>query len=54
MKIKRILKRHHVGCFDVEDENGDCFMIQLAHKIEEAWQQAQKEKTQTQPNTQTT
>jgi len=49
MKIKRILKRHHVGCFDVEDENGDCFMIQLAHKIEEAWQQAQKEKTQHQP-----
>lgn len=37
-KIKRIIQRNSWGCFDVEDENGDCFRIQLAYKIEEIWQ----------------
>ena len=41
MKIKKILKRHSPGCFDVEAENGDCFRIQLAFKIEEQWQRWQ-------------
>ena len=46
MKIKTILKRHHYGCFDVEDTDGNHYMIQLAHKLEEKWQQEQRaEKT---------
>ena len=45
MKIKRLIKRHSPGCFDVEDENGDCFRIQLAFKIEEQWQHFKKYKT---------
>tara|TARA_R110002020_G_scaffold193923_3_gene394522 strand:- start:1506 stop:1667 length:162 start_codon:yes stop_codon:yes gene_type:complete len=44
MKIKRIIRRHHTGCFDIEDESGELFMVQLAHKLEEAWQEALKEK----------
>ena len=43
MKIKTILKRHHYGCFDVEDTEGNQFMIQLAHKLEEQWHQDQKD-----------
>lgn len=44
MKIKTILKRHHYGCFDVEDTDGNQYMIQLAHRIEEQWQQEQRDK----------
>jgi len=44
MKIKTILKRHHYGCFDVEDTEGNHYMIQLAHKLEDQWQQEQKDK----------
>ena len=43
MKIKTILKRHHYGCFDVEDTDGNCYMIQLAHKLEDQWQQEQRD-----------
>lgn len=41
MKIKKLIKRHSPGCFDVEDENGDYFRVQLAFKIEEQWQRWQ-------------
>lgn len=41
-KISKILKRHHWGCFDVEDEHGNCYMVQLAYKLEEAWQEHHK------------
>jgi hypothetical protein len=44
MKIKTIIKRHHYGCFDVEDTEGNCYMIQLAHKLEDQWQQEQRDK----------
>ena len=44
MKIQTILKRHHYGCFDVEDTEGNQYMIQLAHKLEDQWQQEQKDK----------
>jgi hypothetical protein len=44
MTIKTILHRHHYGCFDVEDTEGNQYMIQLAHKLEEQWQQAQRDK----------
>ena len=44
MKIKQILHRHHYGCFDVEDTDGNQHMIQLAHKLEEQWQQEQRDK----------
>lgn len=44
MNIKTILKRHHYGCFDVEDTEGNQYMIQLAHKLEEQWQQEQRDK----------
>lgn len=36
--ITKILKRHHYGCFDVEDIAGNRFRIQLAFKIEELFQ----------------
>ena len=44
MKIQTILKRHHYGCFDVEDTDGNQYMIQLAHKLEDQWQQEQRDK----------
>ena len=44
MKIKQIIKRHHYGCFDIEDTEGNCYMIQLAHKLEDQWQREQKDK----------
>lgn len=44
MKIKRIIKRHHFGCFTVENENGDRFLVQLSHKLEEIWQAHQDKK----------
>ena len=44
MKIQTIIKRHHYGCFDVEDTDGNQYMIQLAHKLEEQWQKEQKDK----------
>ena len=45
MKITRLIERHSYGAFTVEDENGNQFFIQLAHKLEEAWQkQQEKEK----------
>ena len=51
MKIKQILHRHHYGCFDVEDTDGNHYMIQLAHKLEEQWQQEQRDnKTMTEMN----
>jgi len=43
MKIKTILRRHHYGCFDVEDTDGNQYMIQLAHKLEDQWQQEQRD-----------
>jgi len=43
MKIKQINRRHHYGCFDVEDTEGNQYMIQLAHKLEEQWQQEQRD-----------
>jgi hypothetical protein len=43
MKIQTILKRHHYGCFDVEDTDGNQYMIQLAHKLEEQWQQEKRD-----------
>ena len=42
MKITKIIERHSVGAFTVEDDNGNQFFIQLAYKIEEEWQKAQK------------
>ena len=51
MKIKQILHRHHYGCFDVEDTDGNQYMIQLAHKLEEQWQQEKRdEKTMAEMN----
>jgi len=44
MRIKQILHRHHYGCFDVEDIEGNQYMIQLAHKLEDQWQQEQRDK----------
>jgi len=44
MKIKTILRRHHYGCFDVEDTEGNQYMIQLTHKLEEQWKQEQRDK----------
>lgn len=43
MKIKTILRRHHYGCFDVEDMEGNQYMIQLAHKLEDQWQKEQRD-----------
>ena len=43
-KITKILKRHSTGAFDVEDENGNCWFIQMAFKLEETWQAEQREK----------
>ena len=37
MKITKLLKRHHAGCFDVEFEDGSRAMVQLANKLEDAW-----------------
>lgn len=42
MKIKSLIERHSYGAFTVEDENGNQFFIQLAFKLEEAWQRQQK------------
>jgi len=51
MKIQQIIKRHHYGCFDIEDTEGNQYMIQLAHKLEDQWQQEQRDKkTMTQMN----
>jgi hypothetical protein len=36
-KIVAIIERHSPGCFTVEDENGDQFIVQLAFQLEEAW-----------------
>ena len=44
-RITKILKRHLPGCFDVEDENGNCFYIQQAFKIEEIWQKRKNKPT---------
>jgi len=35
MKIKRVIKREHPGCFVVEDEGGNQYLVQLAYKLEE-------------------
>ena len=40
MKITRIIKRHHIGCFTVEDELGDHYLVQLDRGLEEIWQKA--------------
>ena len=40
MKIARIIKRHHIGCFTVEDESGNYFLVQLDLGLEEIWQEA--------------
>jgi hypothetical protein len=40
MKITRIIKRHHIGCFTVEDEVGDHYLVQLDLGLEEIWQKA--------------
>jgi hypothetical protein len=37
-KITKIIERHHIGCFTVEDIDGDHFLVQLAYKLEEIWQ----------------
>ena len=37
MKIIKLLKRHHFGCFDVLTSDGETFMVQLAYRLEEAW-----------------
>ena len=37
-KIVKLIKRHHCGCFDVMDEHGNFYLVQLAFKLEEAWQ----------------
>jgi len=43
MKIKYILKRHHYGCFDVEDTEGNCWLIQLDANLERMWKKAKKD-----------
>jgi len=43
MTISKIIERHSPGAFTVEDENGNWFFIQLAHKIEEQWKKTQKQ-----------
>jgi len=40
MKITRIIERHHIACFTVEDENGNHFLVQLDYGLEEIWQKA--------------
>jgi len=37
-KITSIIKRHSYGAFTVEDEDGNHFFVQLAHKLEAIWQ----------------
>lgn len=46
MNIKKIIEREHAGCFIVEDDKGDCFRVELANKLEEAWQRMQAERQQ--------
>ena len=36
-KITKLIKRHSFGCFTVEDDNGNQFIVQLAHLLEDAW-----------------
>jgi hypothetical protein len=40
MKITRIIKRHHIGCFTVEDQSGNHFLVQLDLGLEEMWKKA--------------
>lgn len=39
MKISKIIEREGVGCFIVEDINGNWFRVQLAHRLEVIWQE---------------
>ena len=36
-KITKLIKRHSFGCFTVEDDKGNQFIVQLAHLLEDAW-----------------
>jgi hypothetical protein len=38
MKIKHLIKRESPGAFIVEDDQGNQFFVQLAHKLEAIYQ----------------
>jgi hypothetical protein len=38
--IVKLIKRYGIGDFLVEDSAGDWYRVQMAYKLEEAWQAA--------------